>query len=142
MIEPVEVFVFARDTLLQLKSDGEVAARSCISRAYYGAFLCARNYARIGDKTKDAHTVTAEWFRNSTLPGHVQISNDLKTLHKSRKEADYDLALDAHRENKWGRPAAQAVIKAAAIFSALNVHVPAPPAAIPVQPPAGSLTIG
>ena len=41
MVTPVEVFLLARDVLLPLNTL-ESAARSCVSRAYYGAFLSAR----------------------------------------------------------------------------------------------------
>lgn len=74
-----------------------VTARSVISRAYYAAFLVARDKAGI-TRRMDPHKATIEWFRNRGGNDAV-IANKLDNLRILRGQADYDLTPDCVRRD-------------------------------------------
>lgn len=83
--------VFDPKELLELAEDlsrqpGEAHERSAISRAYYGAFLMARDAAGIQDETSEAHFAT---WRHYADRGETQLAKDLRKLRKARNLADY-----------------------------------------------------
>jgi uncharacterized protein (UPF0332 family) len=83
--------LFNPDEVLQVaehlsRRDGEANARSAISRAYYGAFLIARNLADIADETSRAHSET---LRHYVELGERSIADDLWSLRCARNRADY-----------------------------------------------------
>ncbi len=89
---PEEVLVIAE----QLSTGaGEASARSAISRAYYGAFLLAREVADIKDKTSKAHFMTWKHYADS---GETQVANDLWSLRSARNLADYRTDLNVPRK--------------------------------------------
>lgn len=68
--------------------------RAAISRAYYAAFVTARNYLRDQKGhsipiTGDAHKYVSEQFKNSSDPQYQLIGNNLKRLRLYRNQADY-----------------------------------------------------
>lgn len=68
------------------KEGGEARRRSAISRAYYGAFLMARDAAGIQDDTSGVHAAT---WRHYVDRGETQLARDLRKLRKARNLADY-----------------------------------------------------
>ncbi len=68
--------------------------RSAISRAYYAAFVSARNFLRdkegvIFSSSPDTHQQVANHFRNSPVKNHRQIGIMLYNLRILRNKADY-----------------------------------------------------
>lgn len=78
------------------QADREAMLRTAISRAYYAAFVSARNHLRenYGDKfvpaSGDAHSYVANQFRNSPNQWSKKIGWKLHFLRKYRNMADYD----------------------------------------------------
>ncbi len=78
-----------------LGSDQEAIQRTIISRAYYSAFIQARNFLRDKDKTLSpnrakVHQLVIEQFEKSSDPMRVQIGKTLGKLRILRNLADYD----------------------------------------------------
>ena len=70
----------------------EAALRSAISRAYYSAYCYARDRAGLNTAgSRDSHKLVFEYYERRAL-GKLRDfgSNELPSLHKLRKEADYD----------------------------------------------------
>ena len=68
--------------------------RSAISRAYYAAFISARNFLRdkesvIFSSSADTHQQVANLFRNSSIKNRRQIGIMLYNLRILRNKADY-----------------------------------------------------
>ncbi len=119
MVTPVDVYVVARDVLFPLRAS-ESAARSCISRAYYGAFLSARRVSGTGDSTAGVHREVANWFVNSQTRGHLKIGNRLNQMRDLRNEADYAIQL----QKDWSRLAFDTLGLAERVLLALGETVP------------------
>ncbi len=88
-VEIAEYLKNQGDTSENLK---EAAYRCSISRAYYGAYRHAMNYAKdtggyIPDGTGVDHGALRSWFRERD---GTEISRRLSRLHLWRKECDYD----------------------------------------------------
>lgn len=68
--------------------------RSAISRAYYAAFIQARNYLRDQDglaiPTQNTHEYVINQFRNSADEERQKIGRQLRRLRQRRNQADYD----------------------------------------------------
>lgn len=75
----------------------EASFRAAISRAYYGAFCTARNFAETNEnppvfrtgKTTD-HKLIIEHFSKSSDPARKKIGANLDRLRSDRNKADYD----------------------------------------------------
>ena len=72
----------------------EAKLRDAISRAYYAAFILARNHLRdregyIIPTTGQAHGYVWEQFKLNPDPQRQLIANNLKRLRVYRKQADY-----------------------------------------------------
>ena len=81
-----EIFVLAE----QLYDSGrapEVALRSAVSRAYYAAFLRAREAAGISDNSEHSHRLVREHY----LSADFAVGNRLASLRRKRNEADYEI---------------------------------------------------
>lgn len=87
MFDPVEFYQFAGQ-LYQKKSEREVENRIIINRAYYSAFLCARNFSKISNSSGSVHKEVIDYFEKQ--PNKI-IFNQLKQLKDLRHKADYDL---------------------------------------------------
>lgn len=73
----------------------EARRRSAISRAYYAAFIGARNYLQKQEghsipKTSDAHKYVSEQFKRSSDPVRQDIGRKLERLRTTRNQADYN----------------------------------------------------
>jgi uncharacterized protein (UPF0332 family) len=99
----------------------EASLRSAISRAYYAAFLVARNFGRDRREftltgTGRDHWLVMNYFRSSPDRIRRKIGLDLDRLYDYRTSADYDDVLA-------GRPVALAqssVAMARNVLNALN----------------------
>ena len=72
----------------------EARQRTAISRAYYAAFVSARNYLRDYKKlpisqTGEAHRDVAQQFRLNAEPNNQTIADNLRRLRLYRNQADY-----------------------------------------------------
>lgn len=72
----------------------EAKLRSAISRAYYAAFITARNNLRdrsglLIPKTSDAHSYVSQQFELSVDPVRRTIGEKLVRLRRFRRQADY-----------------------------------------------------
>lgn len=72
----------------------EARLRDAISRAYYAAFILARNHLR--DKeghsiptTGEAHQYVAAQFKLNPEPAHQVVASNLNKLRMYRNQADY-----------------------------------------------------
>lgn len=70
----------------------EAAYRCSVSRAYYGAYRHAQNYAKdewgyVPETDGTDHWRLREWFEDKNM---MPISRRLRRLHQWRKECDYN----------------------------------------------------
>jgi hypothetical protein len=73
----------------------EAQQRSSVSRAYYAAFILARNHLRDVDlipipKTGQAHVLVAQTYEFAPDPRRIQIGVQLRRLRTDRNICDYD----------------------------------------------------
>jgi uncharacterized protein (UPF0332 family) len=73
--------------LVQNSKERPAAMRTCISRAYYSAFLIARDKAGITSNSGSVHKTVIDYY----LPRNKVIHNRLKNLSQRRGDADYDM---------------------------------------------------
>lgn len=66
----------------------EVEFRTIINRAYYGAFLIARDFAKITNSGSSVHQETLNFYKQRP---HVGIYNHLNQLRGLRTMSDYQL---------------------------------------------------
>src|SRR3954454_23613144 len=74
---------------------GEARQRAAVSRAYYSAFVSARNRLRDIDHIRiptsgQAHRIVSSQFKNATDPRRVRIGLQLDRLKAARTMCDYD----------------------------------------------------
>ena len=72
----------------------EAKMRSAISRAYYAAFMSARNYLQETEgysipTTADAHKYVLQQFKQSSDRERQNIGRNLENLRRDRNAADY-----------------------------------------------------
>lgn len=85
---PVDYLALAAALHYEAKKDGaESKRRTAVSRAYYGAFLQARENAGISSKGRDGHERVIQHYHDAAL------ANWLRDLKQLRVDADYDLAV-------------------------------------------------
>jgi hypothetical protein len=73
----------------------EAQQRSCVSRAYYAAFILARNHLRDVDRipvpqSGSAHGFVVMTFQNHVDPRRTRIGSQLRRLRDDRNRCDYD----------------------------------------------------
>ena len=106
---PVDFYRFS-GTLYQ-DNNGEVIYRVVVGRAYYSAFLCARESASIKSNESDGHKKVIEYFKSK----NNTISNQLRDLKDLRHLADYELTSKVER-----RSAGQSLRLAGSILTSLG----------------------
>lgn len=87
---PVDFYHLAGWLYAQQNPHNEARARAIISKAYYGAFLEARNKAGITDKSSGVHKKVHDYYFNA---GRLALANRLDDSRVKRNNADYDTAL-------------------------------------------------
>ena len=110
-------FIDLADRLMALATRGESDERSAISRAYYGAFLHARDYvdAEFAPVTNKPGVHVA--VRKQIEPVNQKIAFDLRQLHEWRRMADYDVP---HPSGNVAQAAVDAIELAREIVGAVN----------------------
>lgn len=76
--------------LREAANGDDAKLRSAISRAYYAAFLAARDKANISSKGTDGHSRVIKHY--SQKPTDAVVANWLKDLKMDREAADYDMS--------------------------------------------------
>lgn len=84
---PVDFYHLVSWLYAQQSPHYEARARAIISRAYYGAFLEARNRAGITDKSLGVHQKVHDHYSKA---GRAALANRLDDSRKRRNDADYD----------------------------------------------------
>lgn len=110
-------FIDVADRLMALSTRGESEERSAIGRAYYGAFLHARDYvdAEIAPIANKPGVHLA--IRKQIEPFDQKIALDLRRLHELRRDADYDIP---HPRGNVAQEAFDAIELARKIVAAVN----------------------
>ena len=88
-VNPRDFVKFAND-LFQANyksSTCEIQLRTAINRAYYGAFLTARNYAGINNSSGSIHNEVISYYQNQNIG---KVGNSLDSLKRLRQKADYE----------------------------------------------------
>lgn len=115
-LNPVNFYIYAGEIHDQASNTEEEKIRSAISRAYYAAFLSARNYAGIKEKKPTVHQLTADHFLSA---GMSAVANRLNELRTSRNQADYDCELHFVK-----RDSGKALTLARAVIIQLGLSLP------------------
>jgi uncharacterized protein (UPF0332 family) len=87
---PVDCYHLAGWLYSQKNPQDEARARAVIAKAYYGAFLEARNRAGITDKSLGVHKQVHDHYFNA---GRLALANGLADLRTKRNDADYVTAI-------------------------------------------------
>ncbi len=87
---PVDFYRLVGWLYAQQSPHDEARARTIISRAYYGAFLEARNRAGITDKSADVHKKVHGHYSKA---GRAALANRLDESRILRNDADYDTTI-------------------------------------------------
>lgn len=98
-ITPADIHQLA--VILQRQSnDGadSAALRSCISRAYYGALLSARDARQLSTVGAGGHDNVIDHYKNTGDPIDRAIADSLRVMKRLRKKADYDLNEDCTKQ--------------------------------------------
>lgn len=114
--DPYQFLRHARTYLACEKDLQDAGWRSAVSRAYYGAFLQARDSAGITGQSASVHENTATYYLNRHSSA---VGNRLAELRRLRNSADYDLRCTISR-----RDAETCIKKAQRIFAELRVDLP------------------
>ena len=64
----------------------EIEFRTVVNRAYYGAFLTARDFAKVSNESGSVHSDVINHFEKTNVG---IVSNNLDSLKKLRTKADY-----------------------------------------------------
>lgn len=87
MFDPVEFFYIARKLYKASETLDSGTARTCINRAYYAAFLVAREKSKNKSDGVGVHSDVIAHYKKKT----PKLGNQLSTLFYKRKKADYEL---------------------------------------------------
>ena len=87
---PVDYYHLASWLYAQNNPHDEARTRAVIAKAYYSAFLEARNRAGIVDKTAVVHKKVHDHYFKA---GHIALANRLDDSRIKRNDADYDTAI-------------------------------------------------
>jgi uncharacterized protein (UPF0332 family) len=85
------------EELKEFRND-QAKLRTAISRAYYSAFIKARNQSTFSTlKGPETHKKVMDFYKENQDPSAYTIGNNLDSLRKIRNNADYD----SHFETSW-----------------------------------------
>lgn len=85
---PLDFYHLAQKIYKDADKSDSASARTCINRAYYSAFLAAREKGKIKNNGSGVHTSTIDYFKKRKP---ATTGNRLSDLFMKRKEADYEL---------------------------------------------------
>jgi uncharacterized protein (UPF0332 family) len=85
MFDPVEFFHIARKLYKESENLDSGTARTCINRAYYAAFLAAREKSKIKNEGAGIHAAVIQHYKKT------KVGFQLDQLFVKRKDADYKL---------------------------------------------------
>ena len=117
MFEPVDYFKLAVE--INQSHKHQAGYRCVVSRAYYSAFLAARNASGVSSKEQDGHQRVAQYFHNKGDSKSGTLANRLDAMRTERKDADYDCVKEVNHLNS-GRTLASAQ----KVLESLGVIVP------------------
>lgn len=107
MLNPIEHYQLAGQ--LYENAAREVEFRAIINRAYYAAFLSARDFAKITNSGGSVHQETLNYYKKRP---HVAIYNHLNQLRGLRTTSDYQLnAIISKRDAAKSLKLAQHILK-------------------------------
>lgn len=86
-----QLIEFAQKLYIDDNFDEETKMRTVINRAYYGAFIYARNVAKYESlETKGVHSVVIRYFKDRrSSRSLMKVGRKLETLNELRCIADY-----------------------------------------------------
>lgn len=87
-MDPLEFYKLAVYLIKNPMENHDATIRTCISRAYYAAFLVARDKAGIKNSGGSVHKDVREHY----LSTNPTLHNRLKNLFQRRSGADYNMA--------------------------------------------------
>ena len=87
MFDPREYYAFA--SKLYAYEDSQECYRTTVSRAYYAAFLVARDKRNLSSVGEGGHLRVVDNLRNSTDIADIKTGNRLDSLRTLRTKADY-----------------------------------------------------
>jgi uncharacterized protein (UPF0332 family) len=117
--EPVQFYELA-SALYSEERDDEATRRTVVSRAYYSAFLAARERAGLRSTGGQVHEAVIRHFQERR---DHRLANRLHDLRRQRNQADYDLHIPV-----TSLQAGAALKQARALLERLQVlPQPAPP---------------
>lgn len=111
--KPVDYYHLAGWLYTQQNPQAEARFRAVISKAYYGAFLEARNRASIFDKSAGVHKKVRDHYFDA---GQLALANRLDESRVKRNAADYDTTLTI-----TSRDSGKALARARKILQELGV---------------------
>lgn len=120
---------FAKALRLRWDTD-EASIRTSVSRAYYGAFLEARDAKGLSSVGRDGHKVVITAYVNTGHPADRVISASLRTLKQLREKADYDSQSTCSKKD-----ALDAITEAEKVLKALGIKPPGRPDLVPFVVP-------
>lgn len=105
----------------------ESSVRVSISRAYYGAFLEARDSVSLSSKGETGHIDVINHFFGLKTPAATATAHALRSMKKRREKADYELHLVCVKKE-----AEDAVTEARKILKSLGISWMAAPDLVPL----------
>lgn len=120
---------FAKTLRLRWDTD-ETSIRTSMSRAYYGAFLEARDAKNLSSSGSNGHQVVISAYFGTGQPVDKAISSSLRKLKGLREKADYEPHAACSKLD-----AQDAITEAEKVLRALRVMSPKLPDLVPFQIP-------
>lgn len=120
---------FAKTLRLRWDAD-EASIRTSVSRAYYGAFLEARDAKGLSSYGASGHSDVIGEYARTGHPADRTISASLRTLKRLREKADYELRTSCTKTD-----AHDAIREAEKVLRALSISPPKLPDLVPLLAP-------
>jgi len=112
----------------------EASIRTSMSRAYYGAFLEARDAKGLSSVGRDSHKRVLDAY-GGTTPADQVISSSLRKLKSLREKADYEPQTTCSKSD-----AHDALTEADKVLKVLSVRPGKLPDLVPIQMPGAPAT--
>lgn len=89
-IEPLDFYKFALN--LYSYHENEIDSRVIIGRAYYSAFLYARDSADLSSKGSNGHQQVINYYKGLKDPISRYVANAIENLRIYRQDSDYEMS--------------------------------------------------